>query len=81
MAGLLGITVIGAILTARQGAALRAGHAPLDAFLSGYRLACSSRPSWSPPGAWLLTWASARRVAARQPQLETVPEQEVPGLV
>ena len=37
VAGLLGITVIGAVLTARQGAALRAGHAPLDAFLSGYR--------------------------------------------
>jgi EmrB/QacA subfamily drug resistance transporter len=38
VAGLLGITVIGAILTARQGAALGSGHAPLDAFLSGYRL-------------------------------------------
>jgi EmrB/QacA subfamily drug resistance transporter len=37
VAGLLGITVIGAILTARQSAAVRAGHAPLDAFLSGYR--------------------------------------------
>ena len=38
VAGLLGITVIGAVLTARQGAQLSAGHAPLDAFLSGYRL-------------------------------------------
>ncbi len=38
VAGLLGITVIGAMLTARQGSSLRAGHAPLDAFLSGYRL-------------------------------------------
>jgi EmrB/QacA subfamily drug resistance transporter len=37
VAGLLGITVIGAILTARQSAGLRAGHAPVDAFLSGYR--------------------------------------------
>jgi predicted MFS family arabinose efflux permease len=37
VAGLLGITVIGAILTARQGVALNAGHAPVDAFLSGYR--------------------------------------------
>jgi EmrB/QacA subfamily drug resistance transporter len=37
VAGLLGITVIGAVLTARQGVALRAGHAPMDAFLSGYR--------------------------------------------
>ncbi len=38
VAGLLGITVIGAILTARQSSVLRAGSAPLDAFLSGYRL-------------------------------------------
>jgi EmrB/QacA subfamily drug resistance transporter len=37
MAGLLGITVIGAILTARQSISIRAGHAPVDAFLSGYR--------------------------------------------
>lgn len=38
LAGLLGITVIGAILTARQSAQLRIGAAPVDAFLSGYRL-------------------------------------------
>ncbi|HEU5007320.1 MAG TPA: MFS transporter [Jatrophihabitantaceae bacterium] len=38
VAGLLGITVIGAILAARQSAVARAGHAPLDAYLSGYRL-------------------------------------------
>jgi EmrB/QacA subfamily drug resistance transporter len=37
VAGLLGITVIGAILTARQTGSLHAGHAPVDAFLSGYR--------------------------------------------
>ena len=38
VAGLLGITVIGAILTARQSSVLRAGSPQLDAFLSGYRL-------------------------------------------
>ena len=38
VAGLLGITVIGAVLSARQSAALRSGSAPLDAYLSGYRL-------------------------------------------
>jgi EmrB/QacA subfamily drug resistance transporter len=38
VAGLFGITVIGAILTARQGAAARGGAGPIDAFLSGYRL-------------------------------------------
>jgi len=37
VAGLLGITVIGAVLAARQSAQLRLGHAPVDAFLSGYR--------------------------------------------
>src|SRR5664279_5897659 len=37
VAGLLGITVIGAILTARQSAAEHGGSAPLDAFLTGYR--------------------------------------------
>ena len=37
VSGLLGITVIGAILTNRQTASLHAGHCPVDAFLSGYR--------------------------------------------
>jgi EmrB/QacA subfamily drug resistance transporter len=36
VAGLLGITVIGAVLTSRQGDALAAGHSPVDAFMSGY---------------------------------------------
>lgn len=38
MAGLLGITVIGVVLTARQSAAARAGHPAVVAFLDGYRL-------------------------------------------
>ena len=38
VAGLLGITVIGAVLTARESAVARGGAAPMDAFLSGYRL-------------------------------------------
>ncbi len=37
VAGLLGITVIGAVLTSRQGAALAEGKTPVDAFLIGYR--------------------------------------------
>jgi EmrB/QacA subfamily drug resistance transporter len=36
VAGLLGITVIGAVLGSRQGAALRAGADPVHAFLDGY---------------------------------------------
>jgi EmrB/QacA subfamily drug resistance transporter len=38
VAGLLGITVIGVILRARQTTAVHAGHTPIAAFLSGYRL-------------------------------------------
>jgi EmrB/QacA subfamily drug resistance transporter len=37
VAGLLGITVIGAVLTSRQSSALAAGHTPADAYLTGYR--------------------------------------------
>jgi hypothetical protein len=36
VAGLLGITVIGAVLSSHQGAALRSGVAPAPAFLDGY---------------------------------------------
>jgi hypothetical protein len=36
VAGLLGITVIGAVLSSREGAALRHGTAPAPAFLDGY---------------------------------------------
>jgi EmrB/QacA subfamily drug resistance transporter len=37
LAGLLGITVIGAVLRTRQGAALRAGANPIHAFVDGYQ--------------------------------------------
>ena len=37
VSGLLGITVIGAVLTARQSALLAAGDTPADAFLGGYQ--------------------------------------------
>jgi len=37
VAGLLGITVIGAVLTSRQAALLDGGASSLDAFLGGYR--------------------------------------------
>jgi hypothetical protein len=38
VAGLLGITVIGAILSTRRAAALRAGADPVHAFVDGYHL-------------------------------------------
>jgi Na+-transporting NADH:ubiquinone oxidoreductase subunit NqrD len=37
VSGLLGITVIGAVLTARQSVLLATGESPVDAFLGGYR--------------------------------------------
>ncbi len=37
--GLLGVTVLGAILSARQSAAMESGASPLTAFLDGYQLA------------------------------------------
>ena len=37
VAGLLGITVIGAVLTARQSSLLVSGESPTDAFLGGYQ--------------------------------------------
>jgi EmrB/QacA subfamily drug resistance transporter len=37
VAGLLGITVIGAVLTSRQASAAAAGRTPVEAFLTGYR--------------------------------------------
>src|SRR4051794_2555623 len=37
VAGLLGITVIGAVLTSRQGSALAGGSTPADAYLDGFR--------------------------------------------
>ncbi|MFC1418117.1 MFS transporter [Streptacidiphilus cavernicola] len=39
VSGLLGVTVIGAILTGRQSSSLRGGATPLHAFLDGYRFA------------------------------------------
>ena len=38
VSGLLGITVIGAILASRQATLLAGGATPVDAFLGGYRI-------------------------------------------
>ena len=81
VSGLLGITVIGAILTARQGGALRSGHSPVDAFLSGYQLGLLVAAVLVAAGgvaAYLgLRTARGSETAA----VETVREQEVPVLV
>jgi EmrB/QacA subfamily drug resistance transporter len=39
VSGLLGVTIVGAILTSRQAAVLRGGATPTHAFLSGYQFA------------------------------------------
>ena len=81
VSGLLGITVIGAILTARQGEALRSGHSPVDAFLSGYQLGLLVAAVLVAAGgvaAYLgLRTARGSETAA----VETAREQEVPVLV
>jgi len=81
VSGLLGITVIGAILTARQGEALRSGHSPVDAFLSGYQLGLLVAAVLVAAGgvAAYLGLRAAR--GSETAAVETVREQEVPVLV
>ena len=81
VSGLLGITVIGAILTARQGEALRSGHSPVDAFLSGYQLGLLVAAVLVAAGgvAAYLGLRTAR--GSETAEVETVREQEVPVLV
>jgi EmrB/QacA subfamily drug resistance transporter len=70
VAGLLGITVIGAILSARQSAAVRRGELPLDAFLSGYRLGLLVAAALVAVGG-LAAWLALRGTAAAE-ELPTV---------
>ncbi|NRQ49278.1 MFS transporter [Aeromicrobium stalagmiti] len=60
LAGLLGITVIGVILTSRQDSVLGDGGLPLDAFLSGYRLGLVVAGALVFAGA-VAAWAALRR--------------------
>jgi EmrB/QacA subfamily drug resistance transporter len=73
VAGLLGITVIGAILTARQSSVLRAGSAPLDAFLSGYRLGLVVSAGLVALGA-AAAWLALRGTRETEPVPALVPE-------
>lgn len=60
LAGLLGITVIGVILTTRQTASIKAGHTPVDAFLSGYQLGLLVAGTLVVAGA-VASWAALRK--------------------
>jgi EmrB/QacA subfamily drug resistance transporter len=69
VAGLLGITVIGAVLTSRQGAALAAGHSPADAYLTGFHAGLMLAAALVIAGG--VTAYVALRSAHRTPQAET----------
>ena len=60
LAGLLGITVIGVILTRREDAVLGGGALPVDAFLSGYRLGLVIAGTLVVAGA-AASWAALRK--------------------
>jgi EmrB/QacA subfamily drug resistance transporter len=75
MAGLLGITVIGAILSVRQAAAARAGAAPLQAFLSGYRLGLLVAAALVAAGG-LAAWLALRGVPSTASEQEAVAESD-----
>ncbi len=69
VAGLLGITVIGAVLTSRQGAALAAGHTPADAYLTGFHAGLMLAAALVIAGG--VTAYVALRSAHRAPEAET----------
>lgn len=71
MAGLLGITVIGVVLTARQSAQARLGRSPLASFLSGYRLGLVVAATLVAAGG-VVAWLSLRRsgIGSVDPELQ-----------
>lgn len=71
LAGLLGITVIGVILTGRESSALSGGALPVDAFLSGYRLGLVTA------GALVVAGAAAAWLALRTAEAEPVVNDDV----
>jgi EmrB/QacA subfamily drug resistance transporter len=66
VAGLLGITVIGVVLRIRENAELHLGHAPVSAFLSGYRLGLVTAGLLVTAGA-VAAWLSLRETPITAP--------------
>jgi EmrB/QacA subfamily drug resistance transporter len=66
VSGLLGITVIGVVLTARQSARAHHGASPTVAFLSGYRLGLVVAAALVACGG-VVAWVALRRVPAPDP--------------
>jgi len=75
VAGLLGITVIGAVLRARQGVALRHGVAPAPAFIDGYHAGLLVTIALVAVGA-IAGYAALRRATGAAPALVPVPAAE-----
>ena len=76
MAGLLGITVIGAVLSTREGAALRAGTLAPQAFLDGYHTGLWVTIGLLTAGV-VLSYVTLRpRAQARATELTAIPEAE-----
>jgi EmrB/QacA subfamily drug resistance transporter len=71
LAGLLGITIIGVILTSRQDSMLGSGATPVEAFLSGYRLGLVVA------GVLVVAGAVASWVALRRAESEPVINEDV----
>ncbi|MCL2396094.1 MAG: MFS transporter [Acidimicrobiaceae bacterium] len=79
VSGLLGITVIGVILSARQHAEARLGASSLHAFLSGYRLGLVVAGALVIAGG-AMAWGALRRVApvAGAPEIVVAGEPSTP---
>jgi EmrB/QacA subfamily drug resistance transporter len=74
VAGLLGITIIGAVLRARQGSALARGTSPSGAFLDGYHAGLVLTIALIAAGA-VLSYLALRRLPATGDQAEPAVEQ------
>ncbi len=81
--GLLGVTVIGAILTTRQGAALADGATPHAAFLAGYSAGLAAAAGLVLAGGFIALRTMPRRTPAAtarpQPRLAPAGQRRVPA--
>jgi EmrB/QacA subfamily drug resistance transporter len=73
LAGLLGVTVIGAVLSSREGAALRHGATPVAAYLDGYHAGLAVTIALVAVGA-VVGYVALRRTSA----VPAVPEAQAP---
>jgi EmrB/QacA subfamily drug resistance transporter len=76
VAGLLGITVIGAVLSSREGAALRSGVAPARAFLDGYHAGLAVTLALTAAGI-VVAMVALRRTARPAVPATPVPTEQV----